>query len=586
MNLLGPYLTSPEACMTNVESDIDPRAFDYRSKVLFEFNRDVVPNMIGEEKAASLGNDASDDYLSGNIVVTLVQRRHSRIVVNMDEVKEEIKRTLANVFVGTYEVNVVDPEDFTPASQIQLVRNSTIIVAVEGGVLDTLVYGRKNTIVVAWGRNPSLKMPEGGITALKNGGEPIFVEFWHELAFINWPRRPPEGLGMHIAKIRTPPGKLYIVDVESTLEGVRGGLEKLKRGRLSKVGGRGTVVSGEPMEIEFIGAPPKALYLDGLGVAFDIEGERKILVIGAEQVPTSGGHELKATWGGNWIETVGNSLPFVVNAPNPWHAVSYWHKSNSPPACKTLVGTKEENIDRLRVLLEPLISCFSFRGHATAIVVGDEGGKGLSELGTDFARHTINVAKACSAETFIFGEGRVRNLQRKEEGVKVGILVLIGVSLGELEEKLGDGKGGKLVRIARFGVISSWRENAEGKSERELGLLAEKIGEIARAEEGSWLAGGWGVQVHTLNGHYCGKTSEPTGSFVVGTVGQNLSVEVPTPAERIIYFFESIGHGVHVPEVWRTKVSRCEGRSDKLKAATLPMIIARNCISMQGAHPL
>ncbi|GMI35233.1 hypothetical protein TrCOL_g1737 [Triparma columacea] len=226
LNLLGPHLSAPATITTNVDSDLDPGAFDHRSRVLFDFNREAVENMLGSKVSMSLGDDASDDYGEGNIVVTFVQRRRSRIVVNLEEVKEEVGRVLFENFAGAYEVNIVAPEDLDPVSQVILVRNSTIFIAVEGGALDTLVYSRRNTVVVAWGRSPSLEMPEGGLIQLDEGN--VTVDFWHELAFRNWARRAPEGLGMHIFPVMTPPGLNYTVDVRGTAEAVRLGLEKLK----------------------------------------------------------------------------------------------------------------------------------------------------------------------------------------------------------------------------------------------------------------------------------------------------------------------------------------------------------------------
>jgi len=256
LNLLGPHLSMSSfdkqgTRLTNVDSDVDPRAFDHRSRVLYDFNKIAVHNMLGDENeeiSRLLENDASADLASGKIVVTLVQRRHSRIVINMEDVKEAVSSVLGGELDGVCKVNVVDPEDLDPVSQVKLIRNSTIIIAVEGGALDTLVYSRINTVVVAWGRNPSADMPEGAKVTDEKGNS-ISISFWHELAFLNWARRPPEGLGMHVFPVVTPPGEGYVVDVEGTVRAVTEGLRMLRIDAFVSVLG-GAVTEGRKNLIE------------------------------------------------------------------------------------------------------------------------------------------------------------------------------------------------------------------------------------------------------------------------------------------------------------------------------------------------
>ena len=65
------------------------------------------------------------------------------------------------------DVRVHLPDYWSVEDQVALMRNSSVLIAVEGGALDSLLFAPEGLTVVALGRDPGLPHPIGCI-----GGQP------------------------------------------------------------------------------------------------------------------------------------------------------------------------------------------------------------------------------------------------------------------------------------------------------------------------------------------------------------------------------------------------------------------------------
>ena len=164
--------------------------------------------------------DASGDLEIG-AVVTVVQRSVSRKISNLDDLVEKLGEV-----EGVRSVNVVYFEDLEPLEQVRVIRKSTVLVAVEGGALDTFIFCRPNTVVLAFGRDKSTKTPEGGIVG-GDDDKSYTISFWHEVSFSMWTRPGRKGLGLHVYAIEVE-GPGYNVGVEQGVLGLKDGLKKLQ----------------------------------------------------------------------------------------------------------------------------------------------------------------------------------------------------------------------------------------------------------------------------------------------------------------------------------------------------------------------
>ena len=128
---------------------------------------------------------ATDDFHLGTVSITIIQRFHSRQIKNLPDILEMLEakypQSQYNVNINV-NVKVVYLEDLTMSEQIQVLRSSSVIIAVEGGALDLSNFLRPNTKLVVIGRDESTKMPAGGRIGDRGG----YISFWHEVTFYNW----------------------------------------------------------------------------------------------------------------------------------------------------------------------------------------------------------------------------------------------------------------------------------------------------------------------------------------------------------------------------------------------------------------
>jgi len=223
MNLLGPHITytSDEdgreeriRIAMNEDSDVILDRLEERGRVLNLFRDFGVANLLAADDSS--GDDALDDIESNRMVITIIQRRSSRRIVNLPEVLHEVQLAVPNATVQVAEI-----EKLSIREQVQLVRSSTVLMAVEGGAMDIFNFARKNTVVIAWGRQPNLEMPEGGLV---NDHHHFSVEFFHEVTFLSW----TEGLNFKVFPVRISPGDNYTVSVGPTIAALKDGMEETK----------------------------------------------------------------------------------------------------------------------------------------------------------------------------------------------------------------------------------------------------------------------------------------------------------------------------------------------------------------------
>lgn len=92
--------------------------------------------------------------------VLIIQRLHSRVLVNVDELADAL-RGAGTLDQQPWTVSVEVLDFLEPEAQINEIDRADLIVAVEGGALDLLLLSPSPIAVVVVGRNPALPWPEG-----------------------------------------------------------------------------------------------------------------------------------------------------------------------------------------------------------------------------------------------------------------------------------------------------------------------------------------------------------------------------------------------------------------------------------------
>ncbi|GMI15414.1 hypothetical protein TrVE_jg5281 [Triparma verrucosa] len=394
LNLLSPHLSYSNLLkegkldnnegVLNEEFDVTSKSLAERSKVLKGFRDFVV--------AANnfLLGSATDDFHLGTVSITIIQRFHSRQIKNLPEILEMLEakypQSQHNVNVNV-NVKVVYLEDLTMSEQIQVLRSSSVIIAVEGGALDLSNFLRPNTKIVVIGRDESTKMPAGGRIGDRGG----YISFWHEVTFYNWHdldlgvycmRQAGPGYGVNIKELDDRVGQA----LKSLEEGLE--IERLRFNfRTSKDENRARY---EAMDYFML----KGRFDDYDDVHSKIERVMKV----------DGDHGNDDRQG--WIQDYANffSLPgghintadnttYVVTSPPPYYAVSHSH-----PSVPLLCSANPDVLYYNRVTLEHYVSYWTYARHKIAISLDD----GLGFLGKDIAKNVIYTAARAANQVYLF----------------------------------------------------------------------------------------------------------------------------------------------------------------------------------------
>jgi len=134
--------------------------------------------------------------------ITIIQRNHHRFIPNLDSsLMGAVKVCMMTIMsmVSFWKtmclvhgssrafvlqrafphlmVQMASPDHMTMMEQINLVRNSSVFVAVEGGALDNLIFAFPGTVVVDIGRDRGLPFPVGCLSdRLDEQGETYVCE--------------------------------------------------------------------------------------------------------------------------------------------------------------------------------------------------------------------------------------------------------------------------------------------------------------------------------------------------------------------------------------------------------------------------
>ena len=99
--------------------------------------------------------------------VVLIQRQHSRVVLNMVEIEAAIRAAWADQFglaglaapALTVVTSVMD--GMSMRDQVLLIHEATAVVAMEGGALDNILHAPEGLAAVVLGRDPTVPFPDG-----------------------------------------------------------------------------------------------------------------------------------------------------------------------------------------------------------------------------------------------------------------------------------------------------------------------------------------------------------------------------------------------------------------------------------------
>jgi hypothetical protein len=249
---------------------------------------------------------------------------------------------------------------------------------VEGGALDLFVYARPHTVVIVIGRDPNQPQPEGGL--LHPNQTESNVPFWHEVQFSMWSRPPPEGLGLHVFPVPCGPNgyELDVVQIKRVLERGLAKIdeEKFVRSFAGNVTDPTSIMSAafsyclshqpcsssdsDSLASRILSRPPPA------------PPPPSIITDHPDPSILPGGHASPS------------DIPYLIHAPLPYQSSASYHLTSAPPIC----SHPPSRLHQARVLMEPVVSCFAFRGHHVGLLLPPVP---LTELAESVADNALQV---------------------------------------------------------------------------------------------------------------------------------------------------------------------------------------------------